>query len=124
MTLHSLRVEAVVAHDYSDRLVDRTRVEGLLCALADAAGPGQSGYDPSVVMLDGPESGLSAVCIFPGGHVTLHTFESKGRLPARYALEVTASDPISTPALILLAERHLGLPSNYSATVLTRGWNV
>lgn len=123
-SLHSLRVEAVVAADYSARLVDRERVEGLLCALSDEAGPGQSSYDPQVAMLDGPESGLSAVCIFPGGHVTLHTFEAKGRLPGRYVLEITACDPLDTSTLILLAERHLGLPSDYQASTRTRGWTV
>lgn len=123
MKLHTLRVEAVVSTDYSPRLVDRDRCEGLLVAIADEAGPGQSSYDPSTACLDGPESGLSAVCLFPGGHVTLHTFEAKGRVPGHYVLEVTACDPIDRAALLLLVERRLGLPTNYEASTLTRGWS-
>lgn len=124
MTLHSLRIEAIVALDHSARLADVERVEGLLVALAEACGPGQSSYDPNVATLDGTESGLSGACIFPGGHVTIHTFAARGRIPGRYTLEVTASEAIDTGEVIVLAERRLGLPTDYRASTLTRGWTV
>lgn len=124
MTLHTLRIEAIVALDHADRLTDAGRVEGLLIAISDAAGPGQSAYDPNVATLDGPEGGLSGACLFPGGHVTVHTFASKGRIPGRYVLEVTAGEPLDTGEIILLAERRLGLPTDYRAQTLTRGWTA
>lgn len=124
MTLHTLRIEAIVALDHAARLTDAERVEGLLVLIADKAGPGQSTYDPTVATLDGPEGGLSGVCLFPGGHVTVHTFGARGRIPGRYMLEITAADPIDTGPIILLAERRLGLPTDYRAQTLTRGWRI
>jgi len=124
MTLHTLRVEAIVALDHAERLTDAERVEGLLVSISDEAGPGQSTYDPNTATLDGPEGGISGVCLFPGGHVTIHTFGARGRIPGRYVLEVTASDPLGTAAIILLAERRLGLPTDYRAQTLTRGWTA
>ncbi len=121
-TLHSLRVDAVVDAAFSPYLVDLGRIEGMLCALADIAGPGQSGYDPSTAMLDGPQSGITATCLFPGGTLTLHTYEGSSDAPGRYVLDVTASDPIDTSAVLLAVERLLGVPTDYQASTRTRGW--
>ena len=124
MRLHSLRVEAVVAAESASRLTETSHVEGLLVALAERCGPGQSSYDPTAAPLSGPEGGLSAACVFPGGHATVHTYAAQGRLPGRYIVEVTASEPVTASDVITLAERRLGIPSDYTAASLTRGWGV
>jgi hypothetical protein len=119
-----LRIEALVDGAHAPRLVEPSRICGLLIAISDEAGPGQSGYDPEVVTLDGVDGGLSASCLFPGGHVTLHTFGARGRFPGRYTVEITASDPLDTAALLVVTERHLGVPTDYRAAAESRGWLV
>jgi len=118
-TLHTFRVEAVVEHAYSVRMVDAERAEALLIALADKVGPGQTAYDPQVARMEPPEGGLSASCLFPGGHAILHTYEAAGRLPPRYLLDVTATDPIDGQAVLEVVERRLGIPAASLSTRAT-----
>ncbi len=108
-THHGLRIEAVVDPTHGPRLVDPNRVEALLIALAEEAGPGQTAYDPQIAAVTAPEAGVSATCLFPGGSVVLHAYEAEGRLPPRFTLDVTASDPIEVASLMFIVERRLGV---------------
>lgn len=125
MRWHSFTVEALVDTASSARLVERHRLEGLLIALAELVGPGQSAYDPQVVVMDSePGGGASGSCLFPGGHVVVHTWAGAGRLPGRYQVEITSGEPVEAPAVLATVERRMGTPTDHRAASVTRGWRT
>lgn len=103
--LHAFQLATSLHPDVRPRLVEDWRVDGLMIALAEAAGAGEQNYDPWSCVLDPPEAGITGCMPFPGGRVVVQTFLD----PCRVVVDVLSDRHVDHAEVASLVERHLGL---------------
>lgn len=79
------------------------RLTAMCLAIAALAGPGQSEYAPTAAGIDG---GMSVVCSFPGGAVSVDTTAT-----GRVKVHVSASDRFDRDRVTVCVLNHLPIRS-------------